>query len=143
MSKSLNRVQLLGNVGKEPDIKTLANGDMVVNFSVATTESWKDKVTGEPKSATEWHNVVCFKWVAKVAADFLRSGSKVFIEGNLKTEEWATKDGEKRKTTKIYANDIILCGDMGEKQKRDSKDYVAKPQSAPAPTTDFNDDIPF
>ncbi|MES2218986.1 MAG: single-stranded DNA-binding protein [Pseudomonadota bacterium] len=142
MSKSLNRVQLLGHVGKEPDVRTLPNGEMVVNFSVATSESWKDKNTGEPKSNTEWHNIVCFKWQAKIAADFLRSGSKVFIEGSLKTEEWQTKDGEKRKTTKIYAGDIILCGDKSDAPKRES---TAKPkqQSLPAQDDSFNDDIPF
>lgn len=142
MSKSLNRVELIGNVGKDPDIRTMPGGDMVVNFSIATSEEWKDKATGDPKKSTEWHNLVAFGHTAKVIADFVHAGDKLRIEGRLKTEEWQTKEGEKRKTTKIYVNDVMFMGGMAEKQKRES---TPRQQSLPAANAnnEFNDDIPF
>jgi len=144
MSKSINRVEIIGNVGKDPECRSLPSGEMVVNFSIATSEEWKDKNTGEAKKNTEWHTLVAFGWVAKVIADFVKSGSKIRVEGKLKTEEWQTKEGEKRKTTKIYVNDVMLLGEMGEKQKREPVS-APKPRQQPLPEqgADFNDDIPF
>lgn len=144
MSKSINRVEIIGHVGKDPELRSFQNGDMVANISVATSEEWTDKTSGEKKKNTEWHNVVAFGWVAKVIADFVRGGDKIRIEGKLKTEEWQTKDGEKRKTTKIYANDVMLLGGMAEKQKREPSAAPRQRAAAPAAqSADFDDDIPF
>lgn len=99
---SLNKVCLLGNLGKDPEIRSMQSGARVANFSVATSESWKDKNTGEKREQTEWHRVVCFNDnLSKIIEQYLRKGSKVYIEGALKTRKWTDKDGVERYTTEI------------------------------------------
>src|SRR3974390_3093733 len=102
MAFSVNKVILVGNVGRDPETRRMPSGDPVVNFSVATSDSWRDKATGERKEQTEWHNVVIFNEnLAKVAEQYLRKGSKVYIEGQLKTRKYTDKDGQERSRTEV------------------------------------------
>ncbi|MEN9709025.1 MAG: single-stranded DNA-binding protein, partial [Pseudomonadota bacterium] len=98
MSGSVNKVILIGNVGRDPEVRRTANGDPIVSFSVATTESWRDKATGERKDRTEWHNVTIFnEQLGKVAEQYVKKGTKVYLEGSLQTREYTDKDGNQRK----------------------------------------------
>ena len=104
---SVNKVFLLGNVGKEPETRSFANGDGVTSFSLATSDSWKDKVSGELKSVTEWHNVACYRKLSEIASRIVKQGSKVFVEGKLKTRSWE-KDGQKHYKTEIEATQLLV-----------------------------------
>lgn len=104
---SVNKIFLLGNVGTEPDTRAFANGDGVTSFSLATSDSWKDKASGELKTITEWHNVVCYRKLSEIAARIVKKGSKVFVEGKLKTRSWE-KDGVKHYKTEIEANQLLV-----------------------------------
>lgn len=105
MSGSVNKVTLLGHLGKDPEVRRTQSGDPIVNFSVATSESWKDKATGERKEKTEWHRVVVFNEnLAKVAESYLRKGSKVYLEGSLATRKWTDKDGIEKYSTEVVLN---------------------------------------
>ncbi|MGL4729568.1 MAG: single-stranded DNA-binding protein [Bosea sp. (in: a-proteobacteria)] len=102
MAGSVNKVILIGNLGRDPEMRRLNNGDPVVNFSIATSETWKDKATGERKEKTEWHNIVIFnEGLAKVAEQYLKKGSKVYLEGQLQTRKYQDRDGNERSTTEI------------------------------------------
>jgi len=102
MSGSVNKVTLLGNVGKDPEVRRMTNGDPVVSLSVATSETWKDKASGERKEKTEWHRVICFNdHIAKVIEQYVRKGSKVYLEGSLQTRKWTDKDGAEKYSTEI------------------------------------------
>ncbi len=102
MSGSVNKVILVGNLGRDPEVRTMPSGDKMVSFSLATTESWRDKNTGERRDKTEWHNVVIFNEnLARVAEQFCRKGSKIYIEGQLQTREYTDKDGNQRKSTEV------------------------------------------
>lgn len=105
---SVNKIFLLGNVGKEPETRAFANGDGVTSFSLATSDSWKDKASGELKSVTEWHNVVCYRKLSEIAARIVKQGSKVFVEGKLKTRKWEGKDGVTHYKTEIEANQLLV-----------------------------------
>jgi single-strand DNA-binding protein len=110
MAGSVNKVILVGNLGRDPETRRLGNGDPVVNLRIATSESWRDKASGERKEKTEWHSVVIFNEnLAKVAEQYLRKGSKIYIEGQLQTREWQDKDGQKR-----YSTEIVLQRYRGE-----------------------------
>jgi len=132
----LNKVFLIGNVGKEPEIKTFKSGDKVANFSLATTESWKDKKTNEWVKKTEWHNIVVFgEGLVNLIERSVKKGSKIYIEGKLATRKWAGSDGKN-----IYATEVILKGFGGTIKLLDPKttnEPKATPQSA------IDDDIPF
>ena len=104
---SVNKVFVLGNVGKEPETRTFANGDSVVNFSLATSDQWTDKASGEKKEASEWHNIVAYRKLADIAARIVKKGSKVFVEGKLKTRSW-DKDGVKHYKTEIEATQLLV-----------------------------------
>ena len=104
---SVNKIFLLGNVGKEPETRAFANGDGVTSFSVATSDSWKDKASGELKSQTEWHNVVCYRKLSEIASRIVKQGSKVFVEGKLKTRKWE-KDGVTHYKTEIEASQLLV-----------------------------------
>lgn len=104
---SVNKVFVLGNVGKEPETRTFANGDSVVNFSLATSDQWTDKASGEKKEASEWHNIVAYRKLADIAARIVKKGSKVFVEGKLKTRSW-DKDGIKHYKTEIEASQLLV-----------------------------------
>lgn len=150
---SVNKVILVGNLGADPESRFMTNGDAVVNINVATTDTWKDKQTGEKREATEWHRVVFYRKLAEIAGQYLKKGSQVYIEGSLKTEKWTDKEGVERYTTKITANEMKMLGSrqgMGgpsdDRQSRNSGgDQGSSRPSAPAANNfnEFEDDIPF
>lgn len=151
---SVNKVILVGNLGADPETRYLPNGDAVVNIRVATTESWKDKTTGEKKELTEWHRVVFYRKLAEIAGQYLKKGSQVYIEGRIRTRKWQGQDGQDRYTTEIEANEMQMLGRRegmggGSDASRDSgasRPAPAKPQPANADSnsfSDIDDDIPF
>lgn len=139
MAGHLNRVTLVGNVGGDPEIKALQNGSMVANFSVATSESWKDKATGERKERTEWHRIVVWnEGLIKVIEEYVRKGSKVLVEGELQTRDWE-KDGEKRYSTEVvltgFNAKLLLLGDGGGRKASDAKGNAERPGNGYADAT--------
>jgi single-strand DNA-binding protein len=141
---SVNKAILVGHLGKDPEIRATNNGDKIANLSVATSESWRDKASGERKEKTEWHKVVIFnEGLAKLAESYLRKGSKVYLEGALQTRKWTDKDGVEK-----YSTEIVLQKYRGELVLLDSKgDSDATPSRADRPAETFNadldDEIPF
>ncbi|XOV83395.1 MAG: single-stranded DNA-binding protein [bacterium] len=166
MARGINKVILIGNLGRDPETRYAQNGSAVTNFSVATSETWRDKASGENQERTEWHNVVCFARLAEIAGEYLRKGSKVYIEGSLRTTSWE-QDGQKKYRTEIMARELQMLDGRGGGMDGGtgagmSNDQGARrsPSGAPtgfesnspamadnAPTlsddTDFEDDIPF
>ena len=135
-ARGLNKVQLIGNLGHSPDAKCTDKGMSITNFSIATTESWVNKSTGQPESATEWHKVVCFGKLAEIAAQFLVKGSKVYVEGSLKTRKWTGKDGTEKTATEVSASNLIMLGGRTERSEGTSEPETEK-------NPDFDEDIPF
>ena len=113
MARGINKVILVGNLGKDPETRYMPSGKAVTNFSIATSESWKDKQTGEQKEQTEWHNIVMYDRLAEIAAEYLRKGSQVYVEGKLRTRKWQDKEGRDRYTTEIQANEMQMLGGKG------------------------------
>ncbi|MCH7982049.1 MAG: single-stranded DNA-binding protein, partial [Proteobacteria bacterium] len=113
MARGVNKVILVGNLGSDPETRYMPSGDAVTNISIATTESWKDKQTGEQKEKTEWHRVVMFRRLGEIAAEYLRKGSQVYIEGKLRTNKWKDRDGNDRYTTEIIADEMQMLGGRG------------------------------
>lgn len=157
-SRGVNRVTILGNLGNDPEVKYTASGIAIANLTVATSEEWKDKTTGESKSLTEWHRVVLFGKLAEVAGEYLRKGSQVYIEGQLRTRKWTDQSGQEKYTTEIVVGMNGVMQMLGGRQEGSSqqqsgwgKPQKPKPhqQSNPAPSgqsvspVDFSDDIPF
>ncbi|WIM05377.1 MAG: single-stranded DNA-binding protein [Candidatus Nitricoxidivorans perseverans] len=154
---SVNKVILVGNLGKDPEVRYMPNGEAVTNITVATSETWKDKNTSEQKETTEWHRVVFFRRLAEIAGQYLKKGSQVYIEGKLQTRKWQDKDGQDRYTTEIVANEMKMLGKRegaGDPPSRENGDAPARsaparPAGAPQPASsgsnfsDFEDDIPF
>tara|TARA_R110000787_G_scaffold21425_5_gene63382 strand:+ start:779 stop:1189 length:411 start_codon:yes stop_codon:yes gene_type:complete len=133
----INKVIIVGRLGQDPEAKSLPSGIAVTNISVATSETWKDKESGEKQEKTEWHRIVFFKRLAEVAGEYLKKGSQVYIEGSLQTRKWEDKNGVERYTTEIKAMNM---------QMLDSKSGELAPkarESKPAQAADFDDDIPF
>lgn len=130
MSGSVNKVILVGNLGRDPEIRTMQNGNKVANLRLATSESWKDKSTGERKEKTEWHRVVIFGKLADVAEKYLNKGSKVYINGSLQTRKWTDSDGVER-----YSTEVVLQGFGGELIMLDAPKHAAPETS--------DDEIPF
>lgn len=116
---SLNKVMLIGRLGKDPETRYMPSGDAICNFSIATSEVWKDKNTGEKKESTEWHNIVAFNKLAEIAKTYLRKGSLVFVEGKIKTEKWTDQNNVQRYTTKIQISELKMLG-----SKADSAGYT-------------------
>lgn len=156
MAGSLNKVELIGNLGADPELRYLQNGGAVANLNIATSESWKDKTTGEKKEKTEWHRVVIFGKLAEVAGEYLRKGSKVFIEGSLQTSKWQDQAGVERYTTEINVGMngrmIMLSAanenQQGGGQQKQRQQYSGGGQQQrqpnnPPPADDFDQDIPF
>ena len=165
MAGSLNKVELIGNLGNDPEFRTLPNGNGVAQLSIATSETWKDKQTGEKKEKTEWHRVVIFGKLAEIASQYLRKGSKVFIEGALQTRKWQDQAGVERYTTEIVvgmngrllmlsaANDNQAGGQRQQQQPGGGQQFSGGGQQRPPaqgaqgagnePPMDFDDDIPF
>jgi single-strand DNA-binding protein len=135
---SVNKVILIGNLGKDPETRFMPNGDAVCNFSIATTDSWKDK-EGNKQERTEWHNIVIYRKLAEIAGQYLKKGSQVYLEGRLQTRKWQTKEGQDRYTTEIIADQMQMLGGRNDKEQQE-------PKPAQAPSADFDDfesDIPF
>ena len=114
MARGINKVILIGNVGQDPEVKYMPSGGAVTNISVATSESWKDKNTGQQQERTEWHRVVFFNRLGEIAGEYLRKGSKVYIEGSLRTRKWQAQDGTDRYTTEIVANEMQMLDGRGD-----------------------------
>jgi single-strand DNA-binding protein len=156
---SVNKVILVGNLGKDPETRYMPNGDAVTNITLATTDSWKDKNSGDKREATEWHRVVFFRKLAEIANQYLRKGSQVYIEGSLKTRKWQDKDGQDRYTTEIVADEMKMLGSRQAGSTGGMADYDTppaehEPSSAPragkpaaasnaGSVSDMDDDIPF
>jgi len=113
MARGINKVIIVGNLGQDPETRYMPSGAAVTNFTVATNESWKDKQTGEQKDRTEWHRVAMFNRLAEIAAEYLRKGSQVYIEGKLRTRKWQGQDGNDRYTTEIIADEMQMLGGRG------------------------------
>jgi len=167
MARGINKVILIGHLGQDPEVRALPSGSSIANLRIATTESWKDKQSGEFKEQTEWHTVVLFGRTAEVAAEYLKKGSQVFIEGRLRTRKWQDKTGNDRYSTEIVGNDMQMLGGRGQVggassgtggggrdtgRGAGSAASTASTSSgggefsdAPATSTehDFDDDIPF
>ena len=147
---SVNKVTIIGNLGKDPETRYAPSGDAVTNITVATTETWKDKATGEKREATEWHRVVFFGKLAEIAGQYLKKGSQVYLEGKLKTRKWQDKDGADRYTTEINADELKMLGGKGDGQQSEPQRQQQAPQrqQAQKPASgggfnEFDDDIPF
>ena len=157
MARGINKVIIVGNLGQDPETRYMPSGAAVTNFTVATNESWKDKQTGEQKERTEWHRVAMFNRLAEIAAEYLRKGSQVYIEGKLRTRKWQGQDGQDRYTTEIIADEMQMLGGRGGggggsygggggggfgggQGGGGGKGGGAPPQPGP---DDFDDDIPF
>lgn len=156
---SVNKVILVGNLGADPETRFMPNGDAVANIRLATTESWKDKATGEKKEITEWHRVVFYRKLAEIVGQYLKKGSAVYVEGRIRTRKWQDKEGQERYTTEIEASEMQMLGgrsgggasssggeaEYGGSMPSSSSSGTAR--SAPAKKTpsfeDMDDDIPF
>jgi single-strand DNA-binding protein len=165
MAGSVNKVILVGNLGNDPDVRTMQSGDKVVNLSIATSESWKDKATGERKENTQWHRVVIFnQGLVNVCENYLKKGSKLYIEGQLETRSWDNKEGQKQYTTEVvlrpFRGELTMLdsrnagggsGDYGSSQggsqgggfAQSGSQGVAQGNAAPAPIDELEDEIPF
>ena len=148
---SLNKVILIGNLGADPETRYTASGDAVCNLRIATTESWKDKNTGEKKEATEWHRVTLFRKLAEIAGQYLKKGSQVYIEGKLVTRKYQDKDGKDCYSTEIQGDELKMLGGRpdGDQsrdggQQRQQQDSGARQQQRQKPSfDDLGDDMPF
>lgn len=153
MAGSVNKVILVGNLGRDPEVRRMTSGEPIVNLSVATSESWRDKTSGERKEKTEWHRVVIFNEnLAKVAEQYLRKGSKVYLEGQLATRKWTDKDGQEKYSTEVVLNrfrgELVMLDGRGEGagasgggQGRVSSGGTEAPQSFDR--SELDDEIPF
>lgn len=149
---SVNKVILVGNLGRDPEIRYMPSGDAIANFSIATTDTWKDK-NGDKQERTEWHRVAMFGKLAGIAGEYLKKGSQVYIEGRLQTRKWQDKEGVDRYTTEIVADRMQMLGGRGGSDSGRQPPPPAEPRSSPVePATravegggfgDLEDDIPF
>jgi single-strand DNA-binding protein len=160
MSRGINKVILVGNLGKDPEVRYSPTGAAVANITLATSDTWKDKQTGEQQERTEWHRVVFFNRLGEIAGEYLRKGAQVYVEGRLQTRKWQGQDGQDRYTTEIVANEMQMLGGRDRQNTGNPMQGPQIPQQrvqTPAPTRmpsvspavnagvsdDFDDDIPF
>ena len=160
MARGINKVILVGNLGQDPETRYMPNGKAVTNLRLATSESWKDKQTGEQREQTEWHSIVMYDKLAEIAAEYLRKGSQVYVEGKLRTRKWQDKEGRDRYTTEINANEMQMLGSRagsgggggmggagtesrGEPRTSGASDRKPVPAEAGGGGGEFDDDIPF
>jgi single-strand DNA-binding protein len=155
MARGVNKVILVGNLGKDPETRYMPSGSAVTNLTLATSEAWKDKQSGEQQERTEWHKVAMFGRLAEIAAEYLRKGSQVYIEGKLRTRKWQDKEGKDRWTTEIVADEMQMLGGKGggagagagmgagAAAGGSSGGGRAAVNDSGAPPGDFDDDIPF
>lgn len=135
---SVNKVTILGRVGKDPEARYTADGNAIASASVATSEKWKDKSSGEMKEATEWHRIVAYGRTAEVIEQYVKKGDQLYVEGSLRAREWEDKEGNKRQTTEIKADKVVLLSKRTEEEKP-----KPKPKPKPSSLDDADDDIPF
>jgi len=143
----LNKVMLIGNLGKDPEVKTLDNGAKIATFPLATSENYKDK-EGNRQTRTEWHNLVLWRGLADIAENYLHKGSQVFVEGRLSTRKWEDKEGNTRYTTEVIGDNLVLLGRAGEGGQNQTASNFSANMSAPRPggdemMSDVADDLPF
>jgi single-strand DNA-binding protein len=163
MARGVNKVILVGNLGADPETRAMPSGATVSNIRIATSESWKDRTSGEQQERTEWHRVVLFGRLGEIAAEYLKKGSQVYIEGSLRTRKWQDKQGQDRYSTEIVANEMQMLGGRGggmgggmgggeggggRSESRPRDEYADAPssgggRSGGGPAEDFDDDIPF
>ena len=162
MARGVNKAILVGNLGRDPEVRYSPNGQAVANVTLATSESWKDKTSGEKQEKTEWHRVVFFGRLAEIAGEYLKKGAQIYVEGRLQTRKWTDKDGHDRYTTEIVANDMQMLGSRGgagapsndnfnQDQPADNSASAGAgagagagaKKSTPAVAGEFDDDIPF
>lgn len=134
MSRGLNKVQLIGHLGADPEVRHMPSGVTVANLSIATSEQWKDKQSGEKQERTEWHRITLFGRRAEVAGEYLKKGSRVYVEGKLQTDKYTDKEGVERYATKVIAFDLMML---------DSTPRAQAESSPAASDADFDDDLPF
>lgn len=153
MSRGVNKVILIGNLGQDPESRVMQNGNAVTTLSIATSESWTDKATNQKQERTEWHRVVLFNRLGEVAAQYLKKGSKVYIEGSLRTRKWQDQSGVEKYTTEIVASNMQMLDsrqqDGGQyqqappQQNYQQQGYQQQPQGQQSNNLDFDDDVPF
>jgi single-strand DNA-binding protein len=149
MARGVNKVILVGNVGGDPEVRYMTNGNAVATISLATSEMWKDKQTGEKQERTEWHRVVCFNRLGEIVNEYVKKGSKLYIEGSLRTRKWQDQQGQDRYTTEIVAQEMQLLDSKGGSGSNDtmnssaSKSDYAMPESQLIATSILDDDVPF
>ena len=148
MARGVNKVILIGNLGKDPEVRYMPNGNAVANITLATSESWKDKQTGEQKEKTEWHNIVVWAGLAEICGKYLTKGKQVYIEGRIQNRSYDDRDGNKRYITEIVANEMQMlsrAGDQGGGGGGGRPERSAEEPSQGSPEQSFNpdDDIPF
>jgi len=158
MARGVNKVILIGNLGNDPETKSMPSGNAVTNITVATSETWKDKQTGQPQERTEWHRVIFFNRLAEIAGEYLHKGSKIYVEGALRTRKWKDQQSIERYTTEIVASELQMLDSRGGDGRSTSQSQYPEAQGAasqpvkqqkgshppPAPgADDFDDDIPF
>ena len=150
MARGVNKAIIVGNLGRDPEVRYSASGNAIANVTVATTDSWKDRQSGERQERTEWHRVVFFNRLAEIVAEYLKKGSQVFIEGRIQTRKWEDKDGNERWTTEIVANEMQMLGSRGGggSQAGPADDSGAAPAPGGSGSSGFSDwefdeDIPF
>ena len=145
MGRGINKVILVGSLGKDPEIRYTGGGAAVASFSIATNESWKDKTSGEMVENTEWHNITAFGRLAEICGEYLKKGSQVYVEGKLQTDKWQDKSGADRYTTKVIIREMQMLG--GRPDSAGSPDGSSAPQSSPAQSAPqaapYSDDIPY
>lgn len=155
MARGVNKAIIVGNLGKDPEVRYSANGAAIANITVATSEQWKDKNTGENQERAEWHRIVFFGRLAEVVSEYLKKGSQVYVEGSIRTRKWQDQSGQDRYTTEIVANEMQMLGSRGDGASRgqSSESQAPRGPSAPRPQRqaappsdgfdDLDDDIPF
>jgi single-strand DNA-binding protein len=144
MARGINKVILIGNLGKDPETRYMPSGGAVTNVTLATSETWKDKNSGEQQERTEWHRVVFFNRLGEIAGEYLKKGSKIYVEGSLRTRKWQGQDGQDRYTTEIVASEMqMLDSKGGPVNAGNDRKPQGAPAEAPAADNDFEDDIPF
>jgi len=151
MARGINKVILVGNLGRDPEVRYMPNGNAVANITVATSESWKDKQSGETQEKTEWHRVVLFRRLGEIAGEYLKKGSQVYIEGKLQTRKWQDNNGQDRYTTEIVANEMQMLGGRGggsssagfNDDTQQGQGSSRQPATVAEGPGEFDDDIPF
>jgi single-strand DNA-binding protein len=160
MARGINKVIIVGNIGGDPDVRYMPNGNAVTNVTIATSETWKDKQTGQNQERTEWHRAIFFNRLGEIAGEYLRKGSKIYVEGSLRTRKWQAQDGTDRYTTEIVVSDMQMLDSRNnqqgvQQQQAPQNNQQSAPQQRPGngtkqslshqgpPPDNFDDDIPF